>query len=202
MTMVHFSIRVLVFAGALLLGITAVSATRFVISTTANVIRPASVSERVVSNAEQEPAAVIDAVDRTVDTSGETYAFDPSGEYSLDTDTVPRAFADIEYLTITAREYREENGTYVNRPIVPVGTLKSKRDLQLTKIAIADREISFETDSVDGISYQFVGQFPISSEIINCETCEFPGDLNGYLIKLKNGKVIAQFDANFYSDGC
>jgi hypothetical protein len=211
MTIFHFAVRALVFGLALLLGTTVVAASRFVFNAIANVLRPAAISKRAAFTVEPEPSPllkpgpfpVLDKVNDPNEEVGQS-DFDPTGAYSLNIEKAPKAFADIEFLEIVTREYTEEDGgAYTNRPVVPSGRLQTKKDFSFTKIAIGNREISFETESVDGISYQFVGHFPISrAEVIDCEGCEYPPDLTGILKKVKNGKVVAEITAKFYFVGC
>ena len=201
MRIFNLSIRALVFGSALLLGTTAVVASHFVIGTITNVITPAVINARTVSHVEPGPFLEFDVSDKTIN-QGFSDDFDPSGNYSLDIENVPKAFADIEYLDITTREYINENGTHINRPIVPAGMIMTKKSLTFTKLALGNHEISFETESVGGISYQFVGQFHNPTETINCESCEYPADLKGNLRKIKNGQVIAELEAKFYINGC
>lgn len=202
MNTINLSISALVFGGTLLLGTTAVAASRFVVTTIANKLTPPANSERLVPLDEPTTVAVFDDL-RAVEDQDTTNDFDPSGSYSLDTEDVPKHFADIEFLEIETREYVERSGTYFNRPIVPRGMLKTTKSLAFTRISVGDREISFETESIHGISYQFIGQFPETSEMIDCfETCEYPADMKGKLKKMENGKVVAELSAEFYIHGC
>ncbi|MEO5857395.1 MAG: hypothetical protein ABIR33_00455, partial [Pyrinomonadaceae bacterium] len=73
---------------------------------------------------------------------------------------------------------------------------------EFARVAVNNREISFETKTNNGISYQFVGDFPLSAEYILCDRPPCTADLEGKLKKLKNGKVIAELDAKFYYNGC
>ena len=190
-----------VFACALLIGTTTVIGMRFVLSTAAAVMEPASVTarqdsitgpltnkvlEEIVAHSEQE------RVDE----------FDPTGSYSLGNEKVPKAFADVKFVEIATREYKAENGKYSNIPVVPSGSIFTTGSIRFKRIAVSNREIAFETEIDDGISYIFVGQFSGASEVISCEACEYPADLQGRLIKMKNGQVVAELSAKFYMDGC
>lgn len=201
MTIFNVGVRVAVFGLALMLGTTVVAASRFVFNTIANVLNPAAISKSAAFMVEPESFSVLDEKDFPSERVREP-DFDPTGAYSLNIEKAPKAFADIEFLEIVTREYTEDDGTYTNRPVVPSGKLQTKEEFTFSRIAVGNHEISFETDSVDGISYQFVGQFPNSAEVINCETCEYPPDLTGVLKKVKNSKVIAELNAKFYVAGC
>lgn len=203
MNIFNFSVRAIVFGAALLLGTTAVIASRFVITTVVGFITPAAVPESVTMPApESERAAVFE--DLRNEEPIAPVDFDPTGSYSFDSDEIPRGFADIEYIVITTRDYLldENSRIYKSIPTIPDGLVEAKRSFEFAKIAVNDREVSFETKSHDGISYQFVGHFPVSTEYINCEGCEYPADLKGQLKKLKNGKVIAEIEAELYVHGC
>lgn len=127
-------------------------------------------------------------------------SFDPTGDYSLDADVVPKTFADIEYLTIQTREYYQENGEYLDRPIVPSGSIRTKTELKFARLAVGDSDLTFQTDTVNGVSYRFVGRF-LREENFESEA-EMP-DLTGRLIKITNGKWAAEMDAKFYIQcGC
>jgi hypothetical protein len=199
MNIFQLSISTIVFASTLLLGTTAVIASRFVITTVASLTKPVATEELVVPVAQHEPAPVFG------DLRNETAAandFDPTGTYFLDSETLPTAFAEIEFLDIETREYNEDREIYSSRNILPIGSLHTEKTFAFAKIAVGNREISFETTSVDGISFQFVGNFPISTEVIKCEECQYPADLSGRLKKIKNGKVIAEMDVKFFLGGC
>jgi hypothetical protein len=128
-------------------------------------------------------------------------SFDPSGEYYLDTNYSGTAFKDVE-IGIYTREYSENEGVYTNVPTVPSGTLYANREYALSKIAIGDRELTFETETVGGIKYKFVGYFPMMPSS-SCESCEFPPNLKGKLTKIKGGKAVAAEEVSFYlGDGC
>jgi len=127
--------------------------------------------------------------------------FDADGSYYLAEESTPNAFKDIRWLEITTHEFTQENGFAVN-PIVPTGGVFTGRGFEFRSITISDREITFETREVQGVVYRFVGHFPKYPEFEYCEGCEIPPDLKGKLTKLKNGKVIAETNAEFYVAGC
>ena len=197
MNIFQLSISTIVFASTLLLGTTAVIASRFVITTLASLTKPSE--SLAVQSAEPEQALIFEDLRNKAPAHDD---FDPSGGYSLITEDVNAGFADIASLDITVREYWKTDGTYLNRPIVPDGKLNgTKARFYLTKISLGNREISFETDTQDGVNYRFVGHFPVTSEYLSCEGCEHPADLKGTLTKLKNGYAVANLEANFYAYG-
>jgi hypothetical protein len=201
MNIFQLSISTFVFAITLLLGTTAVVASRFVVATVANLYKPAT-RERVVAPA-AEPERVVDLPDLRNEPPPAPDDFDPSGPYVLDAEKVPAAFADVDWIDIVTHRYVEDNETYINQPIIPTGSLQTpKKSFEFKKVAVGNREISFETTTIDGVRYTFVGHFLISTEHIACEDCEYPADLTGKLKKLKNGRVIAEVDAKFYIAGC
>ncbi len=194
--------RAFVFACALLIGTTTGIGTRFVLSTVAAAMKPAIA---VTVQQVPLPEPLTNKLDEEVVAFSEeeiVEEFDPTGSYSLDYETVPKAFADIDYIEIATREYKAENGNYSNIPVVPSGSIFTTRSIEFKKIAVGNREIAFETEIDNGISYKFVGQFSSASEEVACESCEYPADLRGRLIKIKNGKVVAEMNAEFYVHGC
>ena len=201
MNILHLSISTFIFGLTLCIGTTAVIASRYVITTVASLTKASPVPESVVVSA-AAPERVVDLPDLRYEPPSAPEDFDPSGPYVLDPEKVPAAFADIQWIDIVTRRYVENDETYVNQPIIPSGSLQTKNSFNFTKIAVGNREISFETTAIDGISYQFVGNFPVTTESIDCEGCEYPADLTGRLKKLRNGKVIAELDAKFYISGC
>ncbi len=201
MNIFQLSISTLVFGITLLLGTTAVIASRFVITTVASLAKASPVLESVVVSA-AEPESVVDLPELRNARPDAPEDFDPSGPYVLDPEKTPAAFADIQWLDIVTHRYLKDDETYINQPIIPNGSLEAKKEFAFTKVAVGNREISFETTAIDGISYHFVGNFPVTTEFIDCEGCEYPADLKGKLKKLKNGKVIAELDAKFYVGGC
>lgn len=125
--------------------------------------------------------------------------FDPTGDYALDTATLPKAFADLEYLTLEVSEYYEQDGEYLSRPIVPRGSVHGKKAFKFSRIAIGGRELTFQTRTVGGISYRFVGRFPVPEEAGGDEEeVEESPSLVGKLIKIRNGKWEAAMEAKFY----
>jgi hypothetical protein len=201
MKKIYVLFNAFVFTGALLFGLTAVAAFRFVLAAAANAWETPVISEKVVPIENSSTSPTFDQFEM-IDDQPASNDLDPSGTYVFVAENIPKAFADIESLDITTREYTVENGTYTNRPIVPSGMLETTEIFEFSKIYIGGREISFETEPVNGVSYQLVGTFLDSSEMITCETCEYPRDLKGHLKKIKNGKVIAEMNAEFFIAGC
>jgi len=129
--------------------------------------------------------------------------FDPGEMYYLQTDNVPKAFADIKYLDLVTRKSWEEDGKYFDRPIIPTGYLFAEKEFKLGAITIAHREFTFYTAEIKGVSYKFVGYFPKYPEFVEyCDGCEYPPDLKGRLTKLTDGKVIAETEIEFYVEHC
>lgn len=125
--------------------------------------------------------------------------FYPDGEF-YPQDDLPKAFKDIEVLEIEANDWSDygENNNYKPKPILAKGLLHTKTEFKFTKISINNRLISFETTSVKGIKYTFVGEYPK-----NAENSEDDGvDLKGVLRKFKDGKEIAKSKMGFYVSGC
>jgi hypothetical protein len=147
-----------------------------------------------------QPVVVESAIDESCGGLAATTKFDPTGDYALELDKVPRPFSDLENLTLETREYVEQDGEFIDRPIVPRGSIQTKRELKLTRIALGDHQLAFQTETVNGVSYRFVGQF-LSIENYG-EAGSMP-DLKGRLIKIRSGKWAAEMEAEFYLQcGC
>ena len=126
--------------------------------------------------------------------------FDASGEYYFSGDA-PKGFKDFEYLEIVARDYETESEEYAGGiPIAPKGLIQTKSKHKFARIGIGDKQIAFETEKAGGVSYRFTGQFRGEE---SCLTDEETYDLKGRLVKMKNGKKIAETNAEFVvSCGC
>ena len=183
------------FVLTLVVGVAAVAGTRFALSLflpskpkTTEKIVPASLNGEFPS----EPSLV--------DTQPEI--FDAAGMYDLAMAKVPKAFKDFQMLEIETHKYSEENGEYTAEPINPIGYLQADKEFKFRSITLSDREITFETREINGVSYKFVGHFPKNPEFEYCESCEYPPDLKGKLTKFQNGKVVGETNAEFYAGGC
>jgi hypothetical protein len=73
--------------------------------------------------------------------------------------------------------------------------------MQFTRIAVSQRTISFETETIDGISYRLTGQFDDYTCDPNNESHIPP--LTGWLTKIDNGKWSGQAHVDLWEyDGC
>jgi hypothetical protein len=125
------------------------------------------------------------------------HEFNGSGEYWMIDELKPEGFEDIESLEIIMRNYANDHP--YGLPIPPKGSLQTKKTFKFKRIAVGGKEIAFQTEEVDGISYKFTGRF-LDEEIL--EGDEFPSDLAGRLIKFKDGVWIASMHAKFYTSHC
>lgn len=127
--------------------------------------------------------------------------FDAAGGFYLGKESLPKAFRDIDHLEIITHDYEKikEDGS-PGVPIPPKGWIQTKTAFNFSRIAISGREIAFQTETVNGVSYRFTGQYP------KWEYCETDGQtfaLAGQLIMIKNGKWAAEIKANFIEEcGC
>lgn len=126
--------------------------------------------------------------------------FDASGSYYFAREKPPKGFENFEFLEISARDYETESDEYVGGiPIPPKGFVQTKKEYKFVRIGIGDKEISFETEKIGGVSYQFNGRFRSEDSYLSGEDS---ADLKGRLVKLKNGKKIAETKAEFFAGGC
>ena len=132
------------------------------------------------------------------------YEFDATGDYYLIGST-PKGFEDFENLMIETRDYENvsEENNWLGAPIPPKGRayLGWEKRLELVRLNIANKQISFETEKKNGISFQFIGKF-IDGEKIEMEEYTDYAVLEGKLIKVKNGKKIAERNVKFGQGGC
>lgn len=126
--------------------------------------------------------------------------FDVSGSYYFAGEKMPKGFENFESLEIVVRDYETESGEYTGGiPIPPKGFVQTKKEYEFTRIRIGGKEVSFETEKIGGISYHFNGHFRSEDSYLSGEDA---ADLKGRLVKLKNGKKIAETDAEFFAGGC
>jgi len=130
--------------------------------------------------------------------------FDPTGRYYIDdSHGITAAFRDIKYVEIETSEYNEDD-QYA--PIVPRGRLLTGksydtdklRSYKMAKLFAAGRQITFQTETREGVYYTFVGHFID----FQSEGEETGPDLKGKLVKMKNGKPAAEMNAKFWVEGC
>ena len=127
--------------------------------------------------------------------------FDAGGDYYM-VGKLPKGFEEFDSLSILTNEYKPNaKGDYEPIPIPPEGSLFTNKDFKFSRINISNRQISFVTESVKGISYKFTGAFLEEKDFytIKDETVV----LKGQLIKMKDGKKMAESKVKFgYLDCC
>ncbi len=128
------------------------------------------------------------------------YDFSPHGYFYLDVEKIPKAFEDIDHLEVTTIDYDKTNADGTDGvPIPPKGLLKTTKEFKFTRIAIYDRQIEFQTETIGGVSYRFSGRYSTPEDY---ERDSSLSDLTGRLIKIKNGKWAAEMTAGFMWPGC
>jgi len=124
------------------------------------------------------------------------------GEYYV-IGKLPKGFKDFESLSIQLTDYSlalPENN-YEDVHIPPKGYVDMKKSVfDFARISVSNKRISFETEAIKGISYKFVGKF-VDEAIDMGEYLEHAA-LEGDLIKLRNGKKIAETQVKFAEGGC
>ncbi len=136
------------------------------------------------------------------------YEFDAGDDYHIIGD-LPKGFRDFETLSIVTRDYENASveNNYESVAIPPKGFFFTKKEFNFTRINIANRQIAFETEAKQGISYQFVGEFT-DEEAIEAKTedgYEYTdyAVLKGRLKKMRDGRKIAESEVKFaVSHGC
>lgn len=152
----------------------------------------------------EEPVVITDTSDENEGVEiPDPEVWNPGGWYYLDSEKVPKAFSDIDHVYLETREVYDENGEYVDRPIVPKGYVFIDSEFTFLRLAVSDSGFSFQTKTINGVSYRFTGQFRGSASGDYCETDEDQADLEGKLIKIVDGKWAAEMNAQFYAScGC
>jgi hypothetical protein len=197
--------RLMIGAMTLTLGIGAFFAWQFLAVRTNQEI---SRLEKPVSEIEKvQPAAMVTKTaselphsDLPIDEVPAEYDFDPDGSYYVLGD-LPKAFRDFQSLDIMTSDYQtREDGSVYAVPVPPAIYLHSETKYNFARININNRNISFETESRNGVSYRFVGVFP---EEYEDKILKEWISLEGTLTKLGNGKKVAETNARFaYIHGC
>ena len=116
-------------------------------------------------------------------------AWDPSGTYFVYGDT-PKGFKEFKYFDITAVTYIRPG---VSKPIKPYGYVQAGHKLKMTRIDVVGESLSFETATFAGVSYQFNGR------AVRPYQPNGP-DISGWLIKMVNGKKVAEVQVEFDRD--
>ena len=129
-------------------------------------------------------------------------SFDPSGSYVFGDEKVSAPFSDIEWIDIVTRGYRNEDGEWVDYAVVPSGKLWASKPFRFGRFAYANLDLTFQTETIGGVSYRFVGRFRNPNLEYDGPPESYPPDLTGTLIKIRNGKWAAETKVAFYAAGC
>jgi hypothetical protein len=135
-----------------------------------------------------------------IETEEENDEFYVSNFYYIIGDA-PKGFENCKNLTIQTTEFvTDSEGNYVDAfPIPPRGSVfqdYEKPQFNLARLSIINRDFSFETETRNKISYQFIGKF-IDGETVRQDESTDNAYLTGKLTKMKNGKKIAEQDVKF-----
>ncbi|MCC6328482.1 MAG: hypothetical protein IT174_08195 [Acidobacteria bacterium] len=124
-----------------------------------------------------------------------------SGVYAFDTESLPKAFRGLGYMEVNLYDVEKigEDGEPGVR-IPPKGYLLAETEFKFKRIAVAGKHISFQTETVNGVSYRFTGEY---LALDYCETGGATPDVSGELIKIVNGRWAAAMKAKLYEEcGC
>lgn len=120
--------------------------------------------------------------------------FDPEGSYYFNDGMKPKGFEEVFYFDIYNKNFDvdPESESYGDL-IAPTGTLAIQGEddtkfLSFKSISVEDGKLKFVTEAIDGISYQFSGEFLVNG---NFYTLDADADvLKGELKRLENNKVV------------
>ena len=103
-----------------------------------------------------------------------------SGVYAFDTESLPKAFRGLGYMEVNLYDVEKigEDGEPGVR-IPPKGYLLAETEFKFKRIAVAGKHISFQTETVNGVSYRFTGEY---LALDYCETGGSTPDVSGELI--------------------
>jgi hypothetical protein len=168
---------------------------------------PASKIKESFSDAQiaQLDTAIVEQV-KNIETEAEPekeWEWDGAGEFYLAGETPPKGFKNFEFMEIITRNYEVQNetGAYGAR-IPPEGFIQAGKKFKFVRLSIGNRQIAFQTESIGGISYKFSGNLR-NIDDDSCPIGEDSTDLKGRLVKMKDGKKIAETETGFYvSCGC
>lgn len=107
----------------------------------------------------------------------------------------PSGFKDFQYLSLSVSKYDKASGALP----LSEGGLIMKKKYRLERISANSTEFSFETVSINGIKYKFVGNFlrQQRTKANYYENIFF----NGILTKFKNNRQKAKAEVGFKFDG-
>lgn len=136
----------------------------------------------------------------------EKFEFSAQGEYYI-IGNKPTDFEEIHALIITTTDYLKATAENdFDDAILPEGYIETKKEFNFTRIKIANKKISFITETKKGISYEFIGEFIEGEKITYATNYGFDQTdyavLKGILIKKRNGKKIAESKVKLAAGGC
>ncbi len=118
--------------------------------------------------------------------AGDVPEFDAFGDYFIPGDA-PKGFKEFGIIRIETRDFENYTDEYPNGvPIPPTGHIYHKRKFEFKRINIANRQISFETETNKDVSYKFVGKF--LEEMTYDDITDSNIILRGRLTKMQKGK--------------
>ncbi len=147
----------------------------------------------ISSSAAAEPQGSIRDAEQTTESEAR---FDAFGYYYIAGEP-PEGFEDIDHISIFTADYEVSQNPYPVReiPIPPEGFVWTSQRYRMTRLNIGNGQISFATETVRGLSYQFNGRFLVHSSFYGLpqETIV----LEGHLTKFRRGRRIAESDVRF-----
>lgn len=123
---------------------------------------------------------------------------DLTGEFTFEPDENATPFKALDYIAIETHSYADQldNG-WTSKAVPPRGWVEAEHRFRIKSIMITNRSLTFETDSVRGISYRFTGTMRIDNQGY------FIGGITGEIEKLKNGKVTSKARGTLFEiDNC
>lgn len=205
MKAIRISIALLTFAAAGFIGLTAVAACNFAYLGLSTMFFTATGRTENSSTAEplesvltsSEPVLPTETrADNFINSDGVFFVF-PDDETVL-----RKEFRSFKTITIETYEYEEIGGEYIQKKIPPRGSILAEAEYKFTKMVLVGREVSVETEKKSGVFYRFSGIYPDRYEEIDCAECYHPGELEGTIERIDNGRTVRSGKVRFYIEGC
>lgn len=150
----------------------------------------------------------------------EKQKFDPEGHFYIIREIrekIPKQFEDVHLFYIENKDNSSPDN--YRKPIAPKGAVSLFRECgeagteyQFTRISIGGGQIEFETEKIDGVSFEFSGRFLETRNFQNLEdnyddNGQFIHNevLQGTLVMKRKGKVIVKASLKFgwfFEPGC
>jgi hypothetical protein len=121
-------------------------------------------------------------------------------EYYSDEATLQKDFGTFRSIEIEIPDYQRASIEKVDKKAIRTkGAINFKRQYRFNRTEISEKDIAFETETINGISYRFTGHFFKDKDI---DPAEEYLQIHGHLTRLKNGKKMSEADIELFASDC